>query len=175
MVQFTPGATWSSETKAPPTTKDTSAFCAELSVENTATTSRSVEKRRTSIGPPMDDLRQRDDVNLHRDVFRQAGYFHRGTRRRRVLADFSIHLIHLPEFAHVFQEHRGLYRFLPTAARGLQDRAEVLQHLLGLRLDSAGNQVSGCRIERHLPGDKNKSIGLDGLRIRPDRLGRVGS
>src|SRR5262249_57397238 len=73
--------------------------------------SREYEKTQTGtptrFAPIDSSLRQRDHVDLHRDVFRQARHFHRGARRRRILADLSIHLIHLPELGHVLQEYRS--------------------------------------------------------------------
>src|SRR5262249_80129 len=78
------------------------------------------------------------------------------------------------EFRHVLEKHGGLYHLFPTAPRGRKNSGKVLQHLLGLLLDAPGDQVSRGRIEGHLAGNENEAIGLNRLRIRPDRFGSVG-
>ena len=60
---------------------------------------------------------------------------------------------------------------LPKAAAGsLQDFREIAQHAVGLSCDSRLNYLLGCGIDGDLAGNEHKSIGFDGLGIRPDRL-----
>ena len=57
----------------------------------------------------------------------------------------------------------------------LQDRRQVFQHAVGLRRNVAAEHLLRRRINGHLSRDKNKTVGSNRLRIRPDRLGRIGS
>ena len=49
-------------------------------------------------------LSQRDDVNLHQNIFGQTGHFHRGAGGRRHIEVAAIDFIHGREVAHVLQE-----------------------------------------------------------------------
>src|ERR1700716_874332 len=90
--------------KVPPKLTATSFCWANPALARKRKASRTARRFPAIVAPCRIYLCQRDDVNLDRNVLRQAGYFHRGTCRRSALADFSVHLIHLPEFRHVLQK-----------------------------------------------------------------------
>ena len=66
--------------------------------------------------------------------------------------------VHLLEFLHVDQEHAAAQHVLQIGAARLQDRLQVLQALLGLRLDVGAGQLAGRRIGRALPGDEDETF-----------------
>ena len=86
-----------------------------------------------------------------------------GRRRAHVR---GVHLVHAGEVVEALQEDRGLDECVERAAGLLEDRAEVLEHLLGLRLDVAAEQVFLTRAKRELPRDEDEAVRLDRLRVR---------
>src|SRR5262249_45981718 len=76
---------------------------------------------------------------------------------------------------HVREEHAGGDDVIERRAGSPEDLADVLEDLMGLRLDPAGHEIAGLRIDRDLSREKEHAAGLNGLRIRTDRRGRVRS
>src|SRR5215212_2864419 len=54
------------------------------------------------------------------------------------------------------------------AARGVEHGRKVLERPLGLRLETALDELAGCRIEAHLPGAEHEVVRRDRLAVRPD-------
>ena len=69
-----------------------------------------------------------------------------------------------------FRNTRGAYNLSQTAAGGFKNLRDISQDAVGLGGDVSGNDLLCRRIDGDLPGDKNKSIGFDGLRVRADGL-----
>ena len=82
----------------------------------------------------------------------------------------AVNLVHRGEVAHVLQKHRGLYDMAQLASRRFDDAFHIFQRALRLRLDVSSNKLVGLRIDGNLSGNEEKSVYLDGLRIRPDRF-----
>src|SRR5471032_3686662 len=80
-----------------------------------------------------------DNLDLDHHVARQPRHFDGGACRRIGAKIFrpAVNLVHGGKIVHVLDEHRGLDRAGEIAAGGLQDGAEVLQHLMGLLGDAA--------------------------------------
>src|ERR671935_1009770 len=90
-----------------------------------------------------------------------------GRSCRRPLADvLRVDLVHSLEIVQVLQEDRRFHEPFEPAACGLEDRAEVREHLLGLLLDRPGAQLGVPGLERKLPRDEDEAAGLDPLRVR---------
>src|ERR1041384_8327896 len=77
----------------------------------------------------------------------QAAYLHRGARRRRPKELFP-HLIELVEVVEVGKKHLRLHRVLKVAARGLEDAAQVVQHVARLFLDVGAVLRNGRTLPR---------------------------
>src|SRR4051812_26503126 len=115
-------------------------------------------------------LRQRDNVNLNQHILRKTRHFDRRPGRGRRGEELAIHRVHRREVVHVFEEDAALYYLLHAGARRFQDGRQVLHDSLRLLGNTAGHDLTRGRIDGHLPGNEDESSGLDGLRIRPNRL-----
>src|SRR2546423_4723887 len=90
-----------------------------------------------------------------------------GRPRGRTLTDVArVHLVHPLEVVEVLQEDRRLHEPGEAAARLLEDRPQVGEHLLRLLLDRAALQLGMTGLERELAGDEDETVALDRLRVR---------
>ena len=90
----------------------------------------------------------------------------RGARGRTVADVARIDLVHRGEVAEILEEDRRLDELLEPAARLLEDRAQVLEHLLGLLCDSRADHLLLARPQPELPGDEDEPAGLHRLVVR---------
>src|SRR5262245_13443700 len=81
----------------------------------------------------------------------------------------AIYRVHRRKVRHVLQEHPAANHLLHRRTRRLEDCRDVLQRTLGLHGNVALDHLS-TGIHRRLAGDEYKTVGLDRLRIRADRL-----
>ncbi len=81
-----------------------------------------------------------------------------------------VDIVHGGELVHVLEIDPGAHDLVQAAARRLQDRFQVGEHLLGLLGHSALDDLLGRRVQRNLPADKDEAVGPDGLRIGADGL-----
>ncbi len=94
--------------------------------------------------------------------------------RRRILGPVrAIHLVHRREITHISQVHHDAGGVGQAGPGRLQGRGDVVQHLLGLRLDISLDDLGGCRGEcgeraRHI----DQPVGLDRRAEREPRSGR---
>src|SRR6185312_4062346 len=137
--------------------------------------SMQMNERLCTAKPDLRTLRQRNYVDFYCHVSRQPRHFNGRTCGWGSLAELSVYFIHLSELSHVLEKHCGFHHFFPATACGLKNGGQIFQDLLCLLLNASCNQISGSWIKGNLAGDKDKSIGLDGLGVGANCLGRVGS
>src|SRR5919198_1913161 len=89
-----------------------------------------------------------------------------GAGRRRITDVLDVHLVHAREVVEVLQEDRRLDDPVERAARRLEDRPQVREHLLGLTADLVGDHLGVVGTQRELAGDEHESVRLDRLRVR---------
>src|SRR5437763_8326529 len=87
--------------------------------------------------------------------------------RRAVL---RVHLVHRRKIGQVDEIHRGLHHQVEPGARGLEDGAQVLAHLLGLLRSGLAHDPTRLGVERDLPRRVHHSIDDHSLAVRADRL-----
>src|SRR3954453_19264051 len=86
-----------------------------------------------------------------------------GPRRRRRPDVPCVDLVHAREVPQALQEDGGLHEPVQRASRLLEDRAQVLEHLLGLPGDVAAHQLRVAGLERELSRDEDEAVRLDRL------------
>ena len=94
------------------------------------------------------DLDQRARGQL-RDLDRRA-------RRRRVADVPRVDLVHAGEVVEVLEKDRRLHEPVERRARGLEDRAQVREHLLGLLGDPARDELLRAGPQRELARDEDE-------------------
>ena len=107
-------------------------------------------------------LAGRDDLDLDAVVARESGDADGRPGRwlgREVLAVDGVHPGELVEVAEV---HRGLDDVAVAEADGLEEPADVVEHLAGLRLDAARDHLA-ARAVTDLAGEEDEAVGLDDL------------
>ena len=129
------------------------------------------EPRAIGNQPTTGQLRQSDDVDLHQHVLGQAGDLDGRTRGRIGGEVAAVNFVHGGEVVHALQKDGGLDHLRQRAAGGGQNACDVLQDALGLRGDVSGDELLRVGIERDLSGEKDKSVGLDGLGVGSYGLG----
>src|SRR5579859_3928469 len=88
------GVPFGETVNVPPKVTPTSFFCAVAAVKENKT-----KASRANVGFTKDPfLRRRNHIDLNSHILGQACYLHRRTRGWRILAHFSVHFVHLPEF-----------------------------------------------------------------------------
>jgi hypothetical protein len=92
-----------------------------------------------------------DRFDLDLDVDHKPG-LDRGAGRRLGREEGGIGLVEAAEIARVGDDDEGLDHLVHCAAGERQGSLDVLERLLRLRLDAAGNDRTGG-IDRHLAGD----------------------
>ena len=91
----------------------------------------------------------------------------------RVLAeDLLPHGIHRLPVVDVGQEHRHLHDVGEARAGRREHRADVLEHLSGLRDDVAGHEVP-VAVDRDAARDEEQIAGAHGIGVVADRLGEA--
>src|SRR5437870_7604884 len=86
-----------------------------------------------------------------------------------------VNFVHGLEIGEVDQKNGCLHDVFKGQAFGFQNSCDVVENALCLRLDAAGNDLAALGIERDLSGAVNCRSNADGLRVRPDGCGCVGS
>src|SRR5215211_4869570 len=124
---------------------------------------------------PAGSADSRDGLDLHASARGQCGDPHRrpgGWFRTHVARVDGVHRL---EVGKVDEEHGRLHDALPAAARRLEDRLQVLAHLLGLLLDPGADDTGAPDLYGYLPGDEDEVAHADRLRIRGtlERRGRA--
>ena len=117
-----------------------------------------------------------NDLDLDQNILGQAGHFHGAAGgRESALGSHVLPIdgIHGGEVVHVAEIHGGLHDLSEARAALFEDGLQVLQNTGGLLGDAATDHLLGGRIERNLPRGEDQVSQPDGLRIRPDRLGRM--
>ena len=79
-----------------------------------------------------------------------------------------VHLVDLRVVVHVGQKDLAAHDVFERHARGLQDRADVVEDALGFRFDRAVNHAAGVRINGNLAGDVEPIVDEDSLAVRAD-------
>src|SRR5271156_5426296 len=97
--------------------------------------------------------------------------FHRRTGRRILREIARIDFVHGGEVVHVFEENTEFYGAVKRGAGGLHDGFQIFEYARGLFRSAAFNGLAGRWIKGNLAGDKDKSVGLDRLRVWADGLG----
>ena len=72
------------------------------------------------------------------------------------------------EVAEIRHEHRAFHDVGKRQALVVQNRLHVLQHAFGLRLDIAGDEVAGGRLNGNLPGAEQQVAGADAMVVGAD-------
>ena len=109
-----------------------------------------------------------DQLDFNQCVFGESGHLDGGAGRRghalrhEVLA---IDGVHRGKVVHVFQEYDGFDDMCEIGSGGSQDRLQVFKYARGLFGDSAGDDLTGGRIESDLAGSVQQVAGADCLRI----------
>src|SRR5687767_9996015 len=93
-----------------------------------------------------------DGIYFNERASWQAGGLHRGARRSGLANVAGVHLVEGREVGHVMQVDRRLHDVGPTGAGGLEHRAQVREHPLGLRGEAAVDEAAGLRIDTDLAG-----------------------
>src|SRR5262249_59235074 len=71
----------------------------------------------------------------------------------------AVDVVHSLEVVEVAQVDGGLHDPVEAAARGLQDRAQVREHLLGLLGDAVTDELASAGRQSDLPGDEDEAPG----------------
>jgi hypothetical protein len=108
-------------------------------------------------------LENGDRFDLDECAGRESRHLDRRPSRRPVADVTRINLVHTLEVVEVLQEYRCLHKPVETAARLLENRAQVREHLLRLLLDRPATQLRISRLERKLTRDEHQPAGLDRL------------
>src|SRR5208282_6461717 len=115
------------------------------------------------------------DLDLDAGALRQGGDLDGGTRREVRGEVFGIDLVHPGKVGQVRQEHRALDDIGEGQLLVVKDGLDVLQGALSLRLDVAGDEVPGGRINGDLAGAEKQATDAHGMVVRPycgSRFGR---
>src|SRR5436305_12409695 len=101
----------------------------------------------SSTGEGLDEC---DRLDLDERARRELGHLDRRPRRRRVADVLRVHLAHPGEVVEVLEEDGRLHEVVERRAGFFQDRAEVSEHLLGLRRDVAAAERLAAGPQREL-------------------------
>ena len=112
-------------------------------------------------------------VNLHAGVARQPGSLNRGTSGLVLSKVLAVDFIHPGELVHISEKDRSLDDSIKAASSSPQDSRQVLENLLSLFRDIAGNKLAGLWIDGNLSRRKEEPSGFDRLRVWADCLRRV--
>jgi len=82
---------------------------------------------------------KRDAFNFEQAIFRQARYLNGRARRWIFFEIRGVDTIHRAKVIHVLEEHGGFDNLAVIAARSAQNRADVLERLMGLRFDTTND------------------------------------
>ena len=85
----------------------------------------------------------------------------------------SIDLVHGGEVIHVLEKDGNADHFPQPGARSFQNLRQIAQHAISLRGYIARNNLLRSRINGDLARREYKSISLDRLRVRSNRLRSV--
>ncbi len=110
----------------------------------------------------------RDDFDLHARAFRQAGDLDGRARGKIFREIFRVNFVHAREVREIGQEHGAFDDVGERQLLIVQNRFDVFQHALGLRLDVAGNQIAVFRVNRNLAGAEQQVANAHGVIIRAD-------
>src|SRR5262249_22010808 len=77
-----------------------------------------------------------------------------------------VDVVHAGEVVEVRQEDRCLHDPVDAAARGFENRLQVQEHPLRLRLDRLARELRGAGDKSELTRDEHEPAGRDRLRIR---------
>ena len=114
-------------------------------------------------------------VDLHQLAPGQSAHFHGAAGGVLALGEeLGIHRVHGGEVAHVLQEHGGLDHIVHGQAGGLHNGLDVAEHLAGLLLDAAGNELAGLGVKGYLAAGDQEAAAVDGLGIGADGGGSIG-
>ena len=98
----------------------------------------------------------RDEIDLDRRAERQRRHRHRGARGIRRLEVACIHRIHRGEILHVGEIHVHACDIGERFADRSEQRAQILQHLLGLRAHIAIDEPAGNWTQGYLSADEQE-------------------
>src|ERR1035437_130937 len=107
-------------------------------------------------------------LNLNAGAFRQRGDLDGGPRREVRREVLGIHLVHPGEVRQVRHEYCALDDIGERQVLVIEDRLDVLQNAVGLRLDIAGDKVPGSWVEGNLTGAEKQVAYAHGVIVRPD-------
>src|SRR5450755_109398 len=108
--------------------------------------------------------------NFHQRILGQPCHLHRRARRRSGREVPPVNFVHRRKIVHVLQEYGGFHHVVKIRCRRFQNRFDIFHHSLGLLRRVRSGHLRSRRIKRHLPGNKQKTVGAHSLRIRPDRF-----
>ena len=113
-----------------------------------------------------------DRLDLDECAGREPRDLDGGAGRRRRTDVGRVDLVHPGEVVEVLQEHRRLHEAVERAARLLEDRTQVREHLLVCSPDVSGNELFLAGSQRQLTGDEHEAVRLDRLGVRRALKGR---
>src|SRR3954451_21887621 len=111
-------------------------------------------------------LDEGDRLDLDERARRKLRHLDGRSSGRRASDVLRVDLVHAGEVVKVLEEHRRLHEPVERAPGLAEDRAQVREHLLGLRGDVAAQEILLARPQRELPGHEDESVRLDRLRVR---------
>src|SRR6201998_3132990 len=113
---------------------------------------------------------QGDQIDFDTHIFRKPRYLDRRARGLVRGEIARVDFVHRGKLPHIDQEDGRFDDALERGSRRLDDRLEIFEDALGLRRDVSFDHLLRFGIERDLPGEKNKTVGANRLRIGTDGL-----